>query len=90
MPQTDNTMFPLGGVTMTLGVRNHVSDKDVTEALLRHKRGNQCRGGIFSKQSPLLDGCRVLSAYRSKSGLPFWIITEADHSKTTVLLPTEY
>ena len=33
-------------------------------------------------------GC--LSAYHAQTGEKFWIITEADRSATTVLLPSEY
>jgi hypothetical protein len=33
---------------------------------------------------------RILSAYRMSDGTRFWIITEADRSVTTVLLPEEY
>jgi len=33
---------------------------------------------------------RLLSAYRTPTGVKFWIITEADRSATTVLLPSEY
>lgn len=33
---------------------------------------------------------RILSAYLLPSGTPFWIITEADRSATTVLLPSDY
>jgi hypothetical protein len=33
---------------------------------------------------------RLLSAYRAPDGTKFWIITEADRSATTVLLPSEY
>jgi hypothetical protein len=36
------------------------------------------------------NGTRVLSAYRTKGGDRIWIITEADRSATTVLLPEEY
>jgi len=35
-------------------------------------------------------GWRILSAYRMSNGTRFWIITEADRSSTTVLLPQEY
>lgn len=35
-------------------------------------------------------GHRLHSAYVSKDGVKFWIITEADRSSTTVLLPEEY
>ena len=33
---------------------------------------------------------RILSAYRLADGTKIWIITEADRSVTTVLLPEEY
>jgi hypothetical protein len=32
----------------------------------------------------------LLSAYRSSQGVKFWIITEADRTATTILLPNEY
>jgi len=35
-------------------------------------------------------GGRILSAYGSTNGIRFWIITEADRSATTVLLPDDY
>jgi len=37
------------------------------------------------------NGERVLSVYHAaESGVTFWIITEADRSVTTILLPEEY
>ena len=38
----------------------------------------------------LLDDSRILSTYILQSGVRIWIITEADRSATTVLLPDEY
>ncbi len=38
----------------------------------------------------LIHGFRLLSAYILNSGAKIWIITEADRSVTTVLLPEEY
>ncbi len=35
-------------------------------------------------------GGRVLSAWTFRGGAKFWIITEADRSVTTLLLPEEY
>jgi len=35
-------------------------------------------------------GLRLLSAYTLKDGTHIWIITEADRSVTTLLLPSEY
>jgi hypothetical protein len=36
------------------------------------------------------DGTRVFSAYELLDGTRIWIITEADRSATTILLPEEY
>jgi len=36
------------------------------------------------------DGTRLFSAYLLQSGVRIWIITEADRSATTVLLPHEH
>ena len=38
----------------------------------------------------LKTGERLLSEYHSLNGTRFWIITEADRSATTVLLPEDY
>jgi hypothetical protein len=38
----------------------------------------------------LIHGFRLLSAYTLISGTKIWIITEADRSATTILLPEEY
>lgn len=35
-------------------------------------------------------GDRILSAYHTERGQKLWIITEADRSATTMLLPNEY
>jgi len=35
-------------------------------------------------------GFRILSSYRLKNNTKVWIITEADRSSTTILLPEEY
>ena len=35
-------------------------------------------------------GARVFSSYATKNGQKLWIITEADRSVTTLLLPSEY
>ena len=38
----------------------------------------------------VLNSLRILSAYTLKTGVRIWIITEADRSATTILLPSEY
>jgi len=38
----------------------------------------------------LVNGDRLLSAYRTLLGVKIWIITEADRSSTCTLLPSDY
>jgi len=61
--------------------------------LRRHASGGWCdldeHDGRENELS-LAQGFRILSAYRDRSGTKFWIITEADRSVTTVLLPEDY
>ena len=44
----------------------------------------------IERLASLVDGSRILSVYTIMNGLKFWIITEADRSVTTILLPEEY
>jgi hypothetical protein len=43
-----------------------------------------------ANDSALENGGRLFSAYRIGNGVKLWVITEADRSATTVLLPEEY
>lgn len=45
---------------------------------------------IMENEFSLAHGFRLLSAYRLRTGAKIWIITEADRSATTFLLPEEY
>jgi hypothetical protein len=53
--------------------------------LLRFPLPLSQKGKIMSPQSS-----RILSANQSANGAEFWIITEADRSITTFLLPEDY
>ena len=44
------------------------------------------RENLFSVDKPL----RIFSAYKTVQDDKLWIITEADRSSTTILLPSEY
>ena len=41
-------------------------------------------------EAALKQGSRLFSAYHAANSTKFWIITEADRSVTTVLLPADY
>jgi hypothetical protein len=59
----------------------------------RHARGDWGEVDAEDKQAnqdALRDGLRLLSAYRTSAGVRIWVITEADRSVTTILLPEEY
>ena len=62
------------------------------DLLARHARGDWGDLCGFDRRQNLIalrDGYRVLSSYEVTAG-KVWIITEADRSITTILLPEEY
>ena len=52
--------------------------------------GDVCEEDKSLNEAALQDGSRLLSAYKTSKGEKIWIITEADRSVTTALLPEEY
>jgi len=78
---------------MTPGVQDAVPPSEMMRALRRHARGDWGEldaEDIAANDRAVKDGDRLLSSYRSEAGTKFWVITEADRSATTVLLPEEY
>ena len=92
--QTRPICLPLGHVVATPGALEVVRDHglDVVGLIHRHRAGDW---GAVSEHDARAnnhavgEGTRVLSAYETAGGR-LWIITEADRSATTVLLPSEY
>jgi len=85
--------FRLGRLVSTPGALEKVSHGEMLRALGRHVTGdwgNVCREDGEANESALHERARLLSAYMTEEGVRFWIITEADRSLTTVLLPEEY
>ena len=77
----------------TRGVLNTIPLLEVADALSRHKKGDWGDVSMedwLSNNYALSHGERLLSSYCTVEGVKFWIITEADRSATTVLLPEEY
>jgi hypothetical protein len=78
---------------MTRNAHETLDPWDVIKALGRHARGDWGDVGPVDwqmNQMALEDGDRLLSVYYDENGVKFWIITEADRSATTVLLPEDY
>jgi hypothetical protein len=87
--------FPLGRVTATPGALRALEKAEQlpAEFLDRHVSGDWGDVPEEDKQEnefSVEHGFRILSAYTTSAGEKIWIITEADRSYTTILLPSEY
>ena len=87
--------FELGQLVMTPGAGEAIQTAGhiPPEFLLRHKHGDwgdlpeeDVRENAWS----LAHGARLFSAYATRREERLWVITEADRSATTLLLPAEY
>jgi hypothetical protein len=88
-------LFALGQVLATPGVLAAMreANDEPTLYLMRHQSGDWGDLGEEDRAEndfSLNRGLRLLSAYHLLDGTKVWIISEADRSATTVLLPSEY
>lgn len=91
---TPAILFPLGQVVATPGALEILDREAVNASVLlqRHQSGDW---GIVPEedaqenQASVANGNRILSSYPIGDAR-IWIITEADRSSTTLLLPEEY
>jgi hypothetical protein len=84
--------FDLGQIVITRGVHDQCKPEQVMRYLERHATGDWGELDPEDRQaneSALRGGYRLLSSY-GKGDDRVWVITEADRSVTTVLLPEEY
>lgn len=101
MKDTAFSPFSLGQIVATRGVLDSVPASRVQDGLSRHVQGDWgtvCTEDKMRNIEATREGLRIVSAYpidptkpaRGYGANVFWIITEADRSVTTVLLPDEY
>lgn len=89
------SLFALGQVVATRGALD-LLDRTGTNGfllLLRHQQGDWGSvplGDAEANLEAIESGCRILSSYFLNDRERLWIITEADRSVTTLLLPDEY
>ena len=84
---------PLGNVVITPNALGQLAPADIQRGLQRHQAGDWGNLGEedwMENDNGLRNGLRLLSSYRSGGGVTFWIITEADRSATTLLMPDDY
>jgi hypothetical protein len=87
--------FQLGRLFMTPGAIEALqeSSQSSQEFISRHVRLEQGELSSEDHKENLFSGdkaLRIFSAYKTSQGVKLWIITEADRSATTILLPSEY
>ena len=85
--------FPLGAIVATPNALASLTPEDIHAGLRRHAAADW---GILdiedtaANNRALSGGGRLLSAYLGQHGTKYWIITEADRTATTILLPEDY
>lgn len=87
-------LFPLGVMVATPGALAALSAAGASplSIVARHARGDWglvCDDDAATNREALRTGARLLSAY-DVGAARVWVITEADRSATTILLPEEY
>jgi hypothetical protein len=94
-PQRPIQRFHLRQVVLTPGAISALERAFVSADVLleRHQRGDYgdvCQEDWKANDEAVVNGERVLSSYKLHTGEKIWIITEADRSATTLLLPEDY
>jgi hypothetical protein len=92
-PQVPIVLFRLGQIVATPNALNKLTQQDVLTALHRHQAGDWgdvCQDDRQANDRALNDGSRLFSVYHSEKQFKFWVITEANRSVTTVLMPEDY
>ena len=89
------TRFALGRTFITPGAEEalQIAGQTAIEFLRRHMScdwGELSDDDVKENKLSLEQGLRLLSRYQTTKGERLWIITEADRSATTILLPSEY
>jgi hypothetical protein len=93
--QIKQPLFAMGRLVATPGALELLTRAEQTplEFLARHSKGDWgecCSEDAKENDFSVKAGFRIFSVYRTRTGEKLWVITEADRSVTTLLLPSEY
>ena len=99
-PTPGEPLFRLGRLVMTTNLQRRLQEtdpgnweSDLKSLIDKHVSGDwgdlDNHDRVENTRS-LENGGRLFSAYITEKGLKVWIITEADRSCTTALLPEDY
>ena len=94
MSKTKKPLFEVGRLLITPNALDQITHDDILRALSRHVTGDWGDVSEHDGQEnnyALGKHLRIFSVYWSEMAeKKFWIITEADRSATTVLMPEDY
>jgi hypothetical protein len=85
--------FRLGHIVSTPNALSRLSPDDILRGIQRHQAGDW--GDVDEpdhqeNERALTESARLFSVYHTDARMKFWVITEADRSVTTVLMPEDY
>jgi hypothetical protein len=96
MQQTERKpLFDLGQLVATPGALAALekAGQNAMDFVSRHVRGDWdelCEEDRKENELSVEKSFRIFSSYKTNAGERLWVITEANRSHTTVLLPEEY
>ena len=85
--------FRLGHIVTTPNALTELSEDDIFCGIQRHQAGDWGDVSEPDRQEnelSLIEGRRLWSVYHAANGTKFWLITEHDRRRTTVLMPEDY
>jgi hypothetical protein len=93
LQEKQTSLFELGRLLITPAAQSTLDNQDVIKALERHLSGDWgdcCSEDWEANKQALTEDERLFSVYHDRNTVKFWIITEADRTATTILLPEDY
>ena len=87
--------FEMGQLVATPSALKAIEEAGTSffEYIRRHLNGDWgdiCKEDAKENEFSLKNDLRLMSIYTLSNGVKIWIITEADRSTTTILLPEDY
>lgn len=94
-PNGNQPPFPIGRPVITPAAQAALDATGIScvRLLARHANGDWGElpiEDLAANNLAMLAGMRVLSSYALPTGEKIWVITEADRSVTTILVPDDY
>lgn len=92
-PNVPIAKFRLGKIVTAPNALSQLTQGDILFGIQRHQAGDWGDLSEHERKAndhAIVERRRIWSVYHTGQDVKFWIITEADRSATTVLLPDDY